>query len=211
MTITNQTPLDLVFHLSTEDVVIQDGKRSYSPAGQIPNGIASASVAAPASVTVKAGEKASVQVTFTLPPETGQRAVVTFFRGVSPIRADGTTGMSASLGTLVTFTLTTDWNIDIGPVQATPPTPTANMVLTQELRNIGKEPVLPKGVVVILTASGKRAAKASFDPQRLLPGERLTFSATNPAKLPAGRYRTLSSFEFEGKVQTNAGEFTIPE
>jgi len=70
---------------------------------------------------------------------------------------------------------------------------------------------MPKGVIVILDASGKRVAKAPFTPQRLLPGERLIFAATNPAQLAPGRYRTLSSFEFEGKVLTSAGEFTIPE
>ena len=53
-------------------------------------------------------------------------------------------------------------------------------------------------------------AKAPFTPQRLLPGERLIFAATNPAQLAPGHYRTLSSFEFEGKVLTSAGEFTIP-
>ena len=81
LTIVNHTANEVRFNLATEDVVVREGKRSFSPAGQIANGIASSSVASPASVVVKAGEEASVQVTFTLPPETGQRAVVTFFRG----------------------------------------------------------------------------------------------------------------------------------
>jgi hypothetical protein len=85
------------------------------------------------------------------------------------------------------------------------------VILSEELRNSGSEPVMPNGVIVILNTSGKRVAKASFSPQRLLPGERLIFTATNPARLAPGRYRTLSSFEFEGKVMTSAGEFAIPE
>ena len=68
--------------VETQDVVVSDGKRSFSPAGLIANSIAATSVASPASVVVKAGEDATVQVTFTLPPETTQRAVVTFFRGI---------------------------------------------------------------------------------------------------------------------------------
>jgi hypothetical protein len=99
--------------------------------------------------------------------------------------------------------------VEAGPVQASLQTAAANVILSEELRNTGSEPVMPKGVIVILNASGKRVAKASFIPQRLLPGERLIFSATNPAQLALGRYRTLSSFEFEGKVFTSAGEFTI--
>ena len=70
LTITNHTAGEVRFDVATEDVVVREGKRSYSPAGRIANGIAASSVVAPASVVVKAGEEASVQVTFTLPPET---------------------------------------------------------------------------------------------------------------------------------------------
>jgi hypothetical protein len=160
---------------------------------------------------VKAGEEASAQVTFTLPPQTGQRAVVTFFRGVLVDPGGGAIGLGASLGTLITFNVSSDYQVAAGPVAASLQTAAANVVLSEELRNIGSEPVVPIGVIVILNTSGKRVAKASFIPQRLLPGERLTFAATNPAQLPPGRYRTLSSFEFEGKVMTSAGEFAIPE
>ena len=211
LTIVNHTTLDLSFGLVTEDVVIQEGKRVFLPAGQVANGIAATSVVTPASVVVKAGEDASVQVTLTLPTETSQRAVVTFFRSLPTVAADGTVGLSASLGTLITFNLTSDTNVSIGPVQASPQTAAANMILSEELRNTGVEPILPKGVVVILDTSGKRVAKATFNIQRLLPGERLVFAATNPAQLAPGRYTTLSSFEIERKIMTSAGEFTIPD
>ena len=98
-----------------------------------------------------------------------------------------------------------------GPVTASLQTEAANVIFSEELRNRGSEPVVPKGVLVVLNASGKRGAKTSFKHQRLLPGERLMFAATNPAHLAPGRYRTLSSFEFERKILTRAGEFTIPE
>ena len=197
--------------MATEDVVVRDGKRSFSAAGQIANGIAASAVATPASVVVKAGEEASVQVTLTLPAETPQRAVVTFFRGGVVAPVPGSVGLGASLGTLITFNLSSDYKVEAGPVQASLQTPAANTILSEELHNSGSEPVVPKGVIVILNASGKRVAKASFATQRLLPGERLIFAATNPAQLPPGRYRTLSSFEFERKVVTSAGEFTIPK
>jgi hypothetical protein len=207
----NRTGNEVRFNLATEDVVVREGKRSFSPAGQIANGIASSSVASPASVVVKAGGEASVQVTFTLPPETLQRAVVTFFRSAVAFRGNGEIGLGASLGTLITFNVSTDYKVEIGPVQASLQTPAANLILSEEPRNSGSEPVVPKGVVVILNASGKRVAKASFVPQRLLPGEWLIFSATNSAQLAPGHYRTLSSFEFERKILTRDGEFTVPE
>ena len=210
LTIVNHTANEIRFNLTTEDVVVRDGQRSYSPAGQISNGIAASSVASPSTVLLRAGEEASVQVTFTIPAETKQRAVVTLFRGVVPA-ADGAVGLGASLGTLITFNLSSDYSVEAGPVQVSLQTPAANLILSEELRNSGSEPVMPKGVVVILNTSGKRVGKAAFSLQRLLPGERLTFAATNPVHLAPGDYRTLSSFEFEGKVLTSAGQFTIPE
>jgi hypothetical protein len=211
LTIMNHTANEVRFSLATEDVVIREGKRLYSPAGQIANGIAASAVATPSAVVLKAGEEASVQVTFTIPPETGQRAVVTFFRGGVVPTSAGVVGLSAALGTLITFNVSSYYNLEIGPVRASLQTSAANLILSEELRNSGSEPVVPRGVVVILNTFGKRVAKTAFSPQRLLPGERLTFAATNSARLAPGNYRTLSSFEFEGKVSTSAGEFTIPE
>jgi hypothetical protein len=211
LTIVNHTASEVRFNLATEDVVVREGRRSYSPAGRIANGIAATSVISPATVVVKAGEEASAQVTFTIPTETGQRAVVAFFQGVVVPPGHGAIGLGASLGTLITFNVSNDYEVEAGPVRASLQTSAANAILSEQLRNSGSEPVIPKGVVVILNASGKRVAKAPFRPQRLLPGERLIFAATNPAQLAPGHYRTLSSFEFEGKVLTSAGEFTIPE
>ncbi len=210
LTISNNTNAEVRFNLETQDVVVNDGKRSFSPAGLIANGIAATSVASPTTVVVKAGEDATVQVTFTLPPETTQRAVVTFFRGILTPQSDGVVGLGASLGALITFSLSTDFKLESGPLVASLQTPEANAILSQELHNAGTEPVVPKGVIVVLNASGKRVAKAPFKTQRLLPGERVIFAATNPAQLAPGQYRTLSSFEFERKVFTSAGEFTIP-
>jgi hypothetical protein len=211
LTIANHTANLASFNLETEDVVVREGKRSLSPAGHVANGIALSAVVSPASVVVKAGEEASVQVTFTVPLETAQRAVVTFFRGIVVPAGNGTVGLSASLGALITFDVSGDYKVEAGPLQASLQTAAANAILSEELFNSGSEPVMPKGVIVILNASGKRVAKATFTPERLLPGERLILAATNPAQLVPGHYRTLSSFEFEGKVSTRAGEFTIPE
>ena len=210
LTISNQTASEIRFALTTEDVVVRDGKRFYSPAGQVANGIAASAVSAPSAIVLKAGEEGSVQVTFTIPSGTGQRAVVALFRGVVDT-ANGTVGLGSSLGTLITFNESADYRVEAGPLQSSLQTDEANVILSEELINSGSEPVVPKGVIVILNASGKRVGKAAFSLQRLLPGERLIFAATNPEQLAPGAYRTLSSFEFEGKVLTIAGQFTISE
>lgn len=210
LTISNHTGSEASFKVVTEDVVVRDGKRVFSPAGQVDNGIAASSVASPAVLVVKAGAEASVQITFTLPPETGQRAVVTFFRGIVGDAAHGTIALGASLGALITFNASGDYQVEAGALGTSVQTASANVIFSEELRNRGAEPVMPKGVIVILNQSGKRVAKAAFKAQRLLPGERLMFEATNPAQLPPGHYRTFSSFEFERKILTSAGEFEIP-
>jgi hypothetical protein len=210
LNIVNHTANEVRFFMETDDVVVSDGKRSFLPAGHIANGIAANSVASPANVVLKAGQEATVQITLTMPTETAQRAVIAFFRGGVIPTDKNSVGLGASLGTLITFNLATGYQVDAGPLEVSLQTPAANVILSEELRNTGSEPVVPKGVIAILDASGKRVSKAPFSVQRLLPGERLTFTATNPAQLTAGHYHTLSSFEFEGKVFTNAGEFTIP-
>jgi len=146
-----------------------------------------------------------------VPSPDRQRAVFTFFRAVVPPPGDGKVGLAASLGALITFNLSSDYQVVSKAVQVSAQTPAANATFSEELSNIGAEPVVPRGVIVILNTSGRRVAKATFSPQRLLPGERLVFTATNPGQLRPGHYRTLSSFEFERMVLTSGGEFTIPE
>ena len=105
-------------------------------------------MALPATLVVKAGEQGSVQVTFTLPAGTEQRAVVTMFRAGLVPPGGGAIGLGASLGTLITFSVSSDYKMEIGPVQASLQTAEANVVLSQALRNNGTEPVVPKGCLL---------------------------------------------------------------
>jgi len=85
------------------------------------------------------------------------------------------------------------------------------MKIAQWISNSGTEPVLPEGAAAVLSSSGALAGKAVFDPQRLLPGERLEFSAEYPGDLPPGNYRALCSFQFEGKTLTSEAAFEVPK
>jgi hypothetical protein len=211
LTISNQLSVDLRFEIEAQDVVVRDGKRVFVPAGRIPSGIAAQVVAAPASVLAPAGKSASVNVTITAPPDGSQRAIVVFFKAKLPAAGKDTLGFAASLGALITLNLSDAVNVVSGPTAITPQTASANVTVSEELENNGAEPVVPKGALAILDERGKRIAKATFESRRLLPGERAAFSVVCPAFLPPGHYRTLSSFEYEGKVLTNAGEFVVSE
>lgn len=211
LTISNQLAFDMRFEIEAQDVVVRDGKRVFVPAGQIPSSVAAGVVAAPASVVAPAGQSASVNITLTAPTSTGQRAIVVFFKSKLPSAGKETLGFGASLGALITLNLSDDVKVASGPMTTTPQTASANVTLSEELENTGAEPVIPKGVVAILDQRGKRVAKASFDSHRLLPGERAVFKVSSPAFLAPGRYRAMSSFEYEGKVLTNVGEFTVSD
>lgn len=211
LTLTNQTARDFAFEMVAEDVVVKDGKRIFVAAGETPNSIAASAVFTQKTVLVKPFSSAAVDVRLTLPAETNIRAVVAMFRGTDKLpTSSGAVGMTASLGSLITFNLTDNVTLKPEPVRVIPASETANMKIAQWISNSGTEPALPEGAAAVLSSNGALIGKATFDPQRLLPGERLEFSAEYPGELAAGNYRALCSFQFEGKTQTTEAAFEIP-
>src|SRR5882724_8780510 len=212
LTLTNQTARDFAFEMVAEDVIIKDGKRIFVPAGETPNSIAASAVFTQKTILVKPFSSVSVDVRLTLPAQTNLRAVVAMFRGTDKLpTSSGAVGMTASLGSLITFNLTDNVKLQPEPVRVSPANETANMKIAQWISNSGTEPVLPEGAAAVLNSNGGLAGKAVFDPQRLLPGERLEFSAEYPGDLPPGNYRALCSFQFEGKTLTTEAAFEVPK
>src|SRR5947209_2175563 len=211
LTLTNQTARDFAFEMVAEDVIIKDGKRVFVAAGETPNSIAASAVFTQKTILVKPFSSVSVDVRLTLPAQTNIRAVVAMFRGTDKLpTSSGAVGMTASLGSLITFNLTNNVKLQPEPVRVIPASETANMKIAQWISNSGTEPVLPEGAAAVLNSGGALIGKAIFDPQRLLPGERLEFSAEYPGELPSGKYRALCSFQFEGKTQTTEAAFEVP-
>jgi hypothetical protein len=207
----NFTSKTFRFDVEVQDVVVKDGKRIYVPAGETEGGIAITAVASPRSVVIPPQQEGQVTVTLTMPMKTAQRAVVIYFRGKMDVPSeDGSVGLGASLGALLTFDLSEEYKVEALGFSTTQQTDAANLTVSHELVNSGREVVVPKGAVAILDESGRLVSKAVFDPKRLLPGERLLFTAPNPSQLKPGHYRAVSSFEYEGKVITATGEFSVP-
>ena len=179
------------------------------PAGETASGIAATAVFSQRQVVVMPGKSAMVGVTFTVPQETSLRAAVALFRGLSKV-SGGPVMMTASLGALFTFTVSEDVQIEASPVAVSAQSATANLGISQVLTNTGSEPVIAGGIAAVLTETGTLVGKASFEEQRLLPSERVSFRAEYPAELKAGRYRVLASFQYEEKVITNSRDFTVP-
>lgn len=226
LTLSNNTGRDMAFELVAEDVIVKDGKRIFVPAGETENSIAAAAVFTPQTVQVKgasapefsrntvlvkAHSAASANVHLTLPAQTKVRAVAAMFRGTDKLpTSSSAVGMTASLAALVTFNLSDNLKLEPEAVRVIPASETANMSIAQWISNTGSEPALLDGTAAVLNSSGGLVGKANFGPQRLLPGERLEFTAEYPDQLRPGDYRVLCSFQFEGKTITSEGKFKVP-
>jgi hypothetical protein len=209
LTLTNRTDHELIFEMIAEDVIVKDGKRIFVAAGETPDGIAFTAVFSRKEVVIQPLQFASVSVTFTLPEDTPLRAAVALFRGSTKL-SGGAIKMTASLGTLFTFAVSRNFEVESAPLALTPQSATANLGISQVLTNTGSDPFVANGIAAVLNQAGDIVGKATFEPQRLLPGERLPFKAEYSTELKTGHYRVLASFQYEEKVITSSSDFTVP-
>ena len=117
--------------------------------------------------------------------------------------------MSASMGTLLTFTLSKSFLLKSSGVHFEGTSQGDELVISEGVLNAGDEPAVAKGVVAIVRSSGSLVGKVPLEGGRLLPGEVLQFKTEYPSTLQAGKYRALISLEHEGGVLTTASEFEI--
>jgi hypothetical protein len=209
LTMTNTTGLTLSFALQAQDVIVANGKRASLPAGDVPHSIAATAVFSPATVTIPAGESRSATVTLTVPDSTSIRAVIILFKGTTII-GKGRSASTVSLGALMTFTLSGHSAVTVSELSVAPQTDAQNAAFEVAFVNDGTEPVSPRGVAVILNGSGAVVGKASFEPLRVLPGERQIVKTTYPGELREGLYRVVSTFEFAGKAVTKTAPLIVP-
>ncbi len=210
LVLTNDTPMPMSFELVAEDVVVRDGKRVFVPAGQMQGSIAATAVFSAKTIAIAPWSTGGVDVHFTVPANTPVRAVVALFRGTNtlPSTRQGI-AMTASLGTLITFTLSDNFRVAAEPIRVDS-SDAATVTILQPLTNTGTEPVMPEGMVAILEPGGTLVMKAPITAQRLLPGEHLDFQAQcASAMLSPGTYRVLASYQFEGRTMTESSELKL--
>jgi hypothetical protein len=209
LTIVNATDQTFTFEMVAQDVVVRGGKRSFSDAGALAGSIAGSAVFSRRTVSVGAGERATVDVTLTVPANAAARAVVAVFRGTT--RIHGQRGdFTASIGSLLTFTLSGGATATASALALTPPTSARNLSVSQQLANSGAEPVFARGMLAILDGAGSLVVKQSIPPVRLLPGESAPVRAEFAGELAAGRYRALVTWDLEGAhAITSQKEFEV--
>jgi hypothetical protein len=209
LTLVNSTSRTLSFVMRAKDVVVRDGRRVFVDAGELPGSVAATAVFSPPEVRVKPGERVSVDVTLTIPLQPAARAVVALFQGTTRL-VQGDTSMTASIGTLLTFTLSGHVSAQTSAVTLRPPTPTSNLSMTQQMVNNGTEPVFAKGMLAIVDAGGSLVGKETLPPRRLLPGEQVEHHVEYGGDLPAGRYHALLTYELQNnQTLTSSAEFDV--
>ncbi len=127
--------------MAVEDVVVRNGRRMFVPAGETPNSVAASAVFSQRSGYVEPFSQRTVQVLLTVPDGTKVRGVVILFRGRHVATQSGVT-LNASLGSLVTFTLSGDAALAAEPVRVRAGTASENLQIADALANVGTEPVV---------------------------------------------------------------------
>jgi hypothetical protein len=209
LTISNLTPSSFDFSLEAMDVAVRDGKRVFVTARELPGSIAGTAIFSPATLHVPAGASSTVMITVTVPHHPATRAIVAIFRSKTVMQGTGGVAMSASMGTLLTFTLSKSFLLKSSGVRFEGTSEGAELMISEGVMNTGDEPAVAKGIVAILRSSGSLVGKVPIEGGRLLPGESLQFKTEYPSTLKAGKYRALISLEHEGGVLTTASEFEI--
>lgn len=210
--LTNHTARELAFRLEAQDVVADEGRRSFLAAGERAGSIAATAVFSSTDIVVAPGAVGTVDVTVSMPRGSAIRGVAAIFRGQTVVGNQQGVAMTASLGALLTFTLSNDTRIEGAVPEVSEQTGTSNLAVTEWVTNVGAEPVVASGAAALLSASGTLVGRIPIEPQRLMPGERLAFKAEYPDLLAPGRYRAVLSLEYDDqarKVLTRTAEFAV--
>ena len=204
----NNTSRALSFDVEALDVVVRGGERAFVPAGSMPGSIAATAVFSAKHVTVSSGSTLPVTMTVTMPRDASSRAVVAMFRGTDKI-AHGNVTATASLGALLTFTISNRVAMSVEPLFVQPQTVSANLAVSQKCTNSGAEPLVTRGVLAVIGGDGRLVGKSAMAPRRLLPGERASLGAEYNAELRPGRYRVLVTYDYEGRALTQSTEVEV--
>jgi hypothetical protein len=208
LTLWNNTIDELTFHMEAEDIVVKDGRRVFVPAGELEGGIARYAVFTDNDVIAMPGSFVSTRVTVTVPQSPNPRAIACIFRGNTLI-GSGAVTMTASLGSLVTFTLGNDFKVQNQPLKTAVDTDAKMVTFSEDIKNSGGDPIVPKGVLAIMNESGALVTKLPITGPRLLPGESARLTAEHPGLPKPGNYTVKFLLENENAVFSNSAEFTV--
>lgn len=208
--VVNNTSRPLTLRGDALDLLVREGKQVRVPAGELRGSLAGAITIAPREQRVEPGGVATFDVTFSVPLETDIRAVIVRFASVEGTDSGlPSVSLGLALGSLVTFTLSDDVEVEPLPLDVIPSTATRNLAFRQGLRNVGSEPFYAKGAVAILDQSGLLVGKLDIKGSCFLPGREAALDLEYPEQLPIGSYRALLTLQYREGVLTTEALFEI--
>ena len=143
----------------------------FLPAGERLDSIAATAVFTPREIVIPPGSVGSADVILTVPPQTAVRAVAAIFRGHTPVNPRVGMAMTASLGCLITFTLSDDARLEASQPEVAAQTDSANLFVGKWVTNVGSELLTPSGAVALLNDAGILVGDAGGNAECVLPGE----------------------------------------
>jgi hypothetical protein len=207
LTFRNGTSRAFSFDLVAQDVVVRNGRREVADAGSIAGSIAATAVFSQKHVEIGPGESVPVSVTVTLPPGTAQRAIVALFRGSNTVMS-GNVPMTASLGTLLTFTVSDEIRLDAAKLDVRPQNASTNLGVSGTCTNTGREPLVREACSRCSTAAAL-VGKSELRPHRLMPGESVQIDGEYAGELEPGRYRLFVTYDYDGRSLSRSAEVVI--
>jgi hypothetical protein len=209
ITFTNGTSRPLSYEMRAQDVVVRDGKRVFVEAGSLAGSIAATAAFSPKLFTVAPQQSVRIAATVTIPPNPSVRAIVVMCQGTTKL-GKGPLRTTASLGTLLTFALSSDViAARASSLDVHPPTASANFFAGQQIVNSGTGPMVATGMLAIVNSVGALVGKQAIPGWRMLPGEKTDMRIEYGGDLPSGRYRALVTYDLTDKTLTSSAEFSV--
>jgi hypothetical protein len=115
----------------------------------------------------------------------------------------------ASLGALLTFSITDTIEMAAAPLDVRPQSASASLGVKHACTNSGREPLVANGVMAVVNAQGALVGKSALEPRRLLPGESTEIGGEYGGDLDPGKYRVFVTYDYEGRTLTQSAEVEI--
>jgi hypothetical protein len=208
--ISNTSDAAFMVDVDVQDVVVKEGKRTFVSPERTSASLAALVTISEGHIILQPGQRMKVPVTFVAPDESRNRAVVVFFHAFRALPLEHQPKVRLNLGTIVDFTVSNEVMLRLMSLDVEPQSETKNIAITENLKNVGPEPAIARGVVAILSDHGELVGKTAFEQKRLLPSERNQLRAEYPGTLKSGKYRAICTIEFAENTLTRTVDLVIP-
>lgn len=189
--------------------------RKFGPPGTFPHSAAKWISFTPEKVTVEPQKAVNVTVVFNTPPDaSGGHYAVAWFEATPALNPNSRElRVGARLGVLVMTSIrgASAPKLEIDDLKITPPTATQLLKANFTLNNVGDMHLSPRGTLVVMDKNHHLLGHETFDPRRLLPGEKSAVEIQWGGELAPGDYEAILTADYgDAGATVKALSFQIP-